>query len=63
MSEEYFISAMNKTRQVSNAKIMSARTKPDGVSDVRWRIELRRRAQRYWSSWIMCVAHAPDKLR
>lgn len=62
MSEDCFTAEMKKTRQVSNAKIMSARTKPDGVSDVRWRIELRRRAQCYWSSWTMCVALEPDRL-
>lgn len=36
--------AMRCTRLASNAEIMRVRKKPKGVSDVRWRIELRRRA-------------------
>lgn len=63
MSEECFTAAMKRTNPVSTAQIMRATTKPDGVSDVRWSMELRRRAQCYWSSWNMCVAHDPDKLR
>ena len=30
-------------RQITARKIMSAKERPPGVSDVRWRIELRRR--------------------
>lgn len=43
MRRECFNTVMKKTLPVRNAKIMFARTKPKGVSDVRWRIELRRR--------------------
>lgn len=43
------LSAAHKcSRIVSEATIRSARKKPAGVSDVRWRIELRRRASPEW---------------
>lgn len=63
MSEEYFTAAIKRTNPVSNSMIMRAYTKPEGVSDVRWRIELRRRAKCGWNSMTMIVAHDPDKLR
>ena len=55
--------APENTAPVSVAVIMNARGKPKGVSDVRWRIELRRRAnkQRYSNRFFM--APSPDMLR
>ena len=41
---------------VSMSILSKARTKPEGTSDVRWRIELRRRAQAKalgrWGAWL-----------
>lgn len=62
MSEECFTDDMKRTNPVSTAQIMRAHTKPEGLSDVRWRIELRRRAQCGWNSITMRVAHEPDRL-
>lgn len=35
---------------VSNAEIMKATKKPDGVSDIRWKMELRRRRDKAYYS-------------
>lgn len=45
------------SRVVSNNEIMKAKKKPKGVSDIRWRIELRRRANSsYYSKFGEAVS-------
>ena len=58
-----FRNALEKTAPVSAAVIMKARKQPKGVSDVRWRIELRRRANKQRYSNGIFMAPSPDLLR
>ncbi len=58
-----FRNALEKTAPVSVEIIMKARKKPKGVSDVRWRIELRRRANKKRYSNGIFMAPSPDLLR
>jgi hypothetical protein len=58
-----FRNALEKTAPVSVEIIMKARKKPAGVSDVRWRIELRRRANKKRYSNGIFMAPSPDLLR
>ncbi|MCR5752757.1 MAG: hypothetical protein K6G91_12435 [Kiritimatiellae bacterium] len=50
---------------VSLAVLAKATTKPEGVSDVRWRIELRRRAKaRAMGKWghFACMGMDPERM-
>ena len=58
-----FRNLMEKIAPVSVEIIMKARKKPKGVSDVRWRIELRRRANKKRYSNGIFMAPNPDILR
>ena len=57
--EEDYADIVNATKPVSLAMLMEATQKPENTSDIRWRIELRRRAmlKRYGCH---CLDAAPD---
>ena len=58
-----FSSAIRMSKMVSNETIMKARKKPAGVSDIRWQIELRRRASRASYDNRFTLAPDPDDLK
>lgn len=57
-----FSSAIRMSKLVSNETIMKARKKPAGVSDIRWQIELRRRAAKALYDNKFSSAPDPDLL-
>ncbi len=57
-----FDCAIRESQSIRTSTIMTAQKKPAGVSSVRWRIELRRRAAKDLYDNKFCPAPDPDLL-